>query len=165
MTKSCVRSRHFPRERTFGDSMRHERGSPGGSSGVGRRKARVAEAQAGRKELAHPRSPVGMMIRRRRSVAPGLIVSGFVMMRRRHDAAGQGKSHAKQCNDNETIHDNSFFFPTPAHVRLKVAVALRPPSGLFSSVTSPPCIRAMPRAMERPRPVPPVLRLRERSTL
>ena len=95
----------------------------------------------------------------------GMIVSRLIVMRRRNNAAGQGKAHANQRNNDETTHDNSFFFPVSAHVRLKVAVARRPPSGLFSSVTSPPCMRAMPRAMERPRPVPPVLRLRERSTL
>ncbi len=122
------------------------------------------KAQAEQKTLAHSRSPIGVMFRRRRPVTAGMIVSRLIVMRRRNNAAGQGKAHANQCDNNETTHDNSFF-PLSHHDRLKVAVALRPPSGLFSSVTSPPCMRAMLRAMERPSPVPPVLRLRDRSTL
>ena len=129
------------------------------------RKKTGHQGQTGQASLASAGPPVGMIIRGRRSVAAGLIIPRLVMMGRRNDAARQGKSHAKQRDKNESTHDNSFFFPMAAHVRLKVAVAFRPPSGLFSSVTSPPCMRAMPRAMDRPRPVPPVLRLREPSTL
>lgn len=111
------------------------------------------------------RSPVGVMFRRRRPVPAGVIIArSLVMMRRRHHTPGQGKKHAQPCNQTKTLH-YKLLFTLSVHDRLNVAVAFKPPSGRFSSVTSPPCMRAMLRAMERPRPVPPVLRLRERSTL
>lgn len=141
----------FQTRQTTPNTQQRQRPEPKGDSGR-------------KKMLAHPWSPIGVMFRRRRSVPAWMIVSRLIVMRRRNNAAGQGKSHANQRDNNETTHDNSFF-PLSRHDRLKVAVALRPPSGLFSSVTSPPCMRAMLRAMERPSPVPPVLRLRDRSTL
>lgn len=115
--------------------------------------------------LAGSRAPVGMIVRGRRPVPAGLIVFRAVVMRRRDGASGQSKTYAEKRDKTKTNHDNSFCFHLAVHVRLKVAVAFSPPSGLFSSVTSPPCMRAMLRAMDRPSPVPPVLRLRERSTL
>lgn len=49
-------------------------------------------------------------------------------------------------------------------LRGKVTRAHRPPSGRLFSTMSPPCWRAMLRAMARPRPLPPVLRLRDGSS-
>ena len=41
-------------------------------------------------------------------------------------------------------------------------IASRPPAGRFRRVTSPPCARAIVRAIERPRPTPPVSRIARR---
>ena len=43
-------------------------------------------------------------------------------------------------------------------------IASRPPAGRFRRVISPPCARAIMRAMARPRPAPPVSSLRDGSS-
>ena len=117
--------------------------------------------------LVPPRAPVAAVRMprhrvRRRIVPPGRFIGRApVMMRGRH-AAGKGKRCAEPHHDAETKHTDSF--SPDRYDRRNVAVARSPPSGRFSRITSPPCMRAMLRAMESPSPVPPVLRLRERST-
>lgn len=105
-----------------------------------------------------------MRRRGRNRPAVGMIIGRTVMIRMMAHTAGKSRKHdADQCHYTKTKH--SYPPGRRSYCLLNVAVAFRPPSGLFSSVTSPPCMRAMLRAMDRPRPVPPVLRLRERSTL
>ena len=157
------------REKTRRKRSRREisaaRNGPEKTPGQRRAHPGFSEARRSGLTLAASRTPVGMIVRGRRPVPAGLIVFRAVVMRRRNGASGQSKTYAEKRDKTKTNHDNSFCFHLAVHVRLKVAVAFSPPSGLFSSVTSPPCMRAMLRAMDRPSPVPPVLRLRERSTL
>ena len=97
----------------------------------------------------------------------GVAIVTMVVM---HTAGKRKRGTESKGKCSDTHHGLLFTFDLEqrthpqGYVLRNVAVARRPPSGRFSSTTSPPCMRAMLRAMDRPSPVPPVLRLLERST-
>lgn len=57
------------------------------------------------------RTPVRMIIGRRRPVPAGMVVArAFIVMRRRHSAACQSKTYAEKRDKTKTNHENSFCF-------------------------------------------------------
>lgn len=122
--------------------------------------------------------PMGsfLMMRRLRLIPALLMMDGLfvamagvaivVMMDR---TARKNECGTEDDGKGDDAHRNLLFLPVfwvrgSSYALRNVAVARRPPSGRFSSTTSPSCMRAMLLAMDSPSPVPPVLRLLERST-
>ena len=155
-----VREPHGHGERRGGRAHRH---------GVRAAAPALAQRRAGGAPRHHPAPRLGRPRRRRRE--PGAHLRAHAAGQARRQRRGpdldlqpaRGRlPHAAARRTLTRRHRPRLLRQAPAAPG-SATVARSPPSARFASTMSPPWPRTMPRAMARPRPLPPVSRLREAS--